>query len=176
MMFSRSRRGTHRRRDERGSAMVEAPAAIIVILSIGMGAFFIGNLVLRYHQLEEAVASGARYGARAQLVPGAGAARRRTAAEITAFTQQAAKPLGAVTVEITCGDDLATLDSQPPCANPELFPSGRYLQVRASTVVASNDPVMAIARSVNGLLNAIGAGEPFPPNVTVTDSSVALIE
>lgn len=169
-------RGATRRGDERGSAMVEAPAAIIVILSIGMGAFFIGNLVLRYHQLEEAVSSGARYGARAQHIPGGGPARRRTAAEIAAFTQQAAAPLGSVTVEITCGDDLATLAAQPPCANPELFPSGRYLQVRATTVVASNDPVMAIARSVNRLFDAIGAGEPFPPNVTVTDSSVALIE
>ncbi len=163
-------------RAERGSALVEAPFAIIIILVLGLGAFFIGNIVLRYHQLEEAVGSSARYGARAQTIPGAGAGRRRSAAEITAFAQQAAQPLAGVTVEIKCGTDLATLAAQPACANPEAEPAGRYLQIRASSVVASNDPVMAIARSVNSLFGAVGLGRPFPPNLLVTDSSVALIE
>ena len=163
-------------RDERGSTIVEAPAAICVILALGLGAFFIGNLVLRYHQLEEAVGAGARYGARATAVPGGGAERRRSAAEITAFVQDAADPLAGVSVSIKCGDDLATLDAQPECANPESQPAGRYIQVRASTVAAEDDPVMALARTVNSLFGAVGAGEPFPSTVTVTDASVAIVE
>ena len=163
-------------RDERGSTIVEAPAAICVILALGLGAFFIGNLVLRYHQLEEAVGAGARYGARAAAAPGGGADRRRTAAEITAYVQDGADPLSSVTVSIKCGDNLATLDSQPECANPEFQPAGRYIQVRASSVAAQDDPVMALARTVNSLFGAVGAGEPFPSTVTVTDASVAIVE
>lgn len=164
------------RRTEQGAALVEAPAAIVVILAIGMGAFFIGNLVLRYHQLEEAVGAGARYAARAATVPGGGAERRRTAAEIETYVQFAAEPLAGVDVQLRCGDDLATLDAQPDCTNPELLAPGRYVQVRASSVVAADDPVMAIARTVNSLFRVIGAGEPFPPSATVTDASVALVE
>lgn len=165
-----------RTRDQRGAAMIEAPAAIVVILGIGLGAFFIGNLVLRYHQLEEAVATGARFAARASTVPGAGAERRRTAEEIVTYVELAAEPLAGVTVSIRCGADLATLDAQPECTNPEAQPPGRYIQIRASSVVAEDDPVMAVARSVNALFGAIGAGEPFPPSATVTDASVALVE
>ena len=68
-----------RMRGQSGNAMIETPFAIVVMLVFGLGAFWIGNLTVRYHQLEEAVHSGARYGARAYYAPGQGANRRRTA-------------------------------------------------------------------------------------------------
>ena len=171
-----SRRTRH---SQRGNAMIETPVAIVVMMIFGLGAFWVGNLTLRYHQLEEAVHSGARYAARAYYAPGSGSARRRTANDIVTFTTRAAQPVSSdpsFTVEIKCGADLATLDAQPQCLNPELQPTGTYIQVRASAVVAKTDPIMALGRSVNAVFSTIGVGSPLPDQVTVTDSSVAIVE
>ena len=112
-----------KRRSEDGTALVEAPAAICILLVIGFSAFFIGNLVLRYHQLEEAVRAGSRYGARAYFAPNGNGQRRRSAAQISDFTIQAASPVVA-TVEIRCGATL--IESTAPndggmvvCSDPE---------------------------------------------------------
>ena len=170
-------------RGQGGNAMIETPVAIVVMMVFGLGAFWIGNLVVRYHQLEEAVHAGARYGARAYYAPGQGANRRRTANDIVTYTTTAAQPVSTsnpsqvqFTVGIKCGSSLATLDAQPSCANPENQSSGSYIQVRASAVVAKDDPIMAVGRSVNALFSTFGLGTPFPNQVTVTDSSVAIVE
>lgn len=162
------------RRTERGTAMIEAPFAIIVILAIGMGAFWVGNIVSRYQQLEEAVHAGARYGSRAYAAPNTGA-RRRTNPEITAFTTNAADPLSTVAVAVQCGTDPNAL---APCSNPETYPPGTYLEVTASAPVASNDPILGLGRSINGLLDVMlpGSPSPFPESITATESSVAVIE
>jgi Flp pilus assembly protein TadG len=162
------------RRDERGAALVEAPFAIVILLVFGMGAFWIGNVVTRYHELEDAVHAGSRYGSRAFAAPDTGA-RRRTAAQITAFTTSAAEPLTTVNVSVKCGTDPNALSA---CPNPEVMPPGTYLEVSASAPVATNDPVLALGRSINGLLSTIvpGSPRPFPQTITASESSVAVIE
>ena len=167
---TKSRRG----RDQRGAAMVEAPFAIIVILAIGMGAFWVGNIVTRFHQLEDAAHAGARYGSRAYAAPDTGA-RRRTVAQITNFTATAADPLTNVTVAVKCGTDPNALTA---CPNPEVMPPGTYLEVTASAPVAASDPVIGLGRSVNGVLGVLLPGDPnpFPESITATESSVAVIE
>lgn len=169
-----------RLRGQGGTALVEAPVAICILLGISFAAFFIGNLVLRYHQLEEAVRAGSRYGARSYFAPDGSGQRRRTAQQINDFTVAAASPV-VPTVQIRCG---ATLTESGPgalnaCPNPEnqsAHPAGSYLQVRATATVAQDDPIMALARSVNGLFRAIGAGNPLPNSITLSDSSVAIVE
>jgi len=174
---------TRTTRSQRGNAMIETPVAIVVMMVFGLGAFWVGNLVVRYHQLEEAVHSAARYGARAYYAPGQGANRRRTANDIVTYATTAAQPVSTsdpknvqFSVELKCGSDLATLDAQPSCGSPENQAPGTYLQVRASAVVAKDDPIMAIGRSVDSLFSTFGLGSPFPDQVTVTDSSVAIVE
>jgi hypothetical protein len=162
--------------------MIETPVAIVTLLVFGLGAFWIGNLVVRYHQLEEAVHSGARYGARAYYAPGDGANRRRTAGQIRTFVQTAAQPVAGVTVQIRCSSTRAALDSPASSCNggaepdPSNQAAGTYIQVRSSAVVASDDPIMAVGRSVNSLFSTFGLGTPFPNQVTVTDASVAIVE
>ena len=165
------------RRTERGTAMIEAPFAIIVILAIGMGAFWVGNIVTRYHQLEDAAHAGARYGSRAYAAPDHGG-RRRTAADIVAFTTAAAAPLANVGVTVKCGTDPNALTPCAPPSGPETYPPGTYLEVTASAPVASNDPIIGLGRSINGLLDAMlpGSPSPFPQTITATESSVAVIE
>jgi Flp pilus assembly protein TadG len=173
----------HRPRDERGTALLESPFAIITLLAIGLGVFWVGNIVLRYHQLEEAVRAGSRYGARTYFAPGGNGQRRRTSAQITTFTSNAARPI-VVTVEIRCGTTL--VDSAAPgdggltvCSDPEnqaAHPAGSFLQVRATATVSRNDPIMGLARSVNALFSLMFAGKPLPDAVTVSDSSVATVE
>lgn len=161
--------------DERGDALIEAAVTMALVLAVGLGAFWVGNLVLRYYQLEKAVQTAARYGARSEYLPGGGPARRRTAAEIQQYTIGAADPvlLTPADVVITCGP-LATALSA--CPNPELQPAGTFLHIKTSSVVASNDPVMAFARAANGLLHVLGVGSPFPTSVTITDSALSITE
>ena len=84
------------------------------------------------------------------------------------------------TVQVRCSSTLAALDSPASdCATPgqlENQTAGSYLQVRASAVVAKDDPIMAVGRSVNSLFSTFGLGKPFPNQVTVTDASVAIVE
>jgi hypothetical protein len=170
-------------RGERGTALVEAPFAICILLAIGFGAFWIGNIVLRYHQLEEAVRAGSRYGARTYFAPDGAGQRRRTAAQITDFTTQAASPIVA-TIEIRCGKTLTESSVSgdgglAPCSDPQdqsAHPAGSYLQVRATATVSQNDPVMELSRSVNTLFSLLGAGKPLPEAITLSDSSVATVE
>src|SRR5205823_14754307 len=76
---------------QRGSAMIETSVCICVVLAVALGALWTGNIMLRYYQLEKAVQAAARYGARSETVPGGGAVRRRTSAEITSFLTKAAQ-------------------------------------------------------------------------------------
>ena len=178
-----------RLRSQRGNAMIETPVAIVVMMVLGLGAFWVGNLVVRYHQLEEAVHSGARYGARTYYAAGQGASRRRTANDIVTYTTTAAQPVSTsdpqnvqFSVRIRCSSSLDTLDTPASDCNggSELHPedqlAGTYIQVRSSAVVAKDDPIMAVGRSVNALFSTFGLGSPFPDQVTVTDSSVAIVE
>lgn len=162
------------RRSERGAALVEAPFAIVILLVLGMGAFWIGNIVTRYHELEDAVHAGARYGSRAYAAPDK-VGRRRSTPDIVDFTKQAAEPLTTVNVSVNCGTDPNALTA---CPNPEVMPPGTYLEVSASAPVATNDPVLALGRSINGLLSTIvpGSPRPFPQTITASESSVAVIE
>jgi Flp pilus assembly protein TadG len=179
--FSRHHaRAKERAIDECGSALLEACVVIPVILAIGLGAFWTGNLTVRYFQLEKASQAATRYAARSETVPGGGASRRRTAAEIKQFVVDTAanqKPAltidGATEVTITCGPTPSSLTT---CANPESQPTGNYVQVKVTKVVASNDPVMAFSRAVNALLGIVHAGAPLPSSVTVSEASVAIIE
>ena len=43
-------------RDEQGAVLVEAAIAVIIILGVGLGGYWISSVVSRYHQVEEAVA------------------------------------------------------------------------------------------------------------------------
>jgi len=166
-------------KNESGSAMIETAVCITVVLAVALGAVWTGNVMLRYYQLEKAVQAATRYGARSETIPGGGASRRRTTAEITAFLQNAAQngrpaiDVSKLTVTVQCG---ATPSVIGTCTNPENQPSGTYLQVKAALVVAADDPVMAFARSVNGVLGALHIGAPFPSTVTVTDTSLAIVE
>ena len=161
---------------ESGAALIEMPFAIIVLLFLGMGAFWVGNIVTRYHELEDAVHAGARYGGRAYAHPSHNG-RRRTVAEITTFTKAAAEPLDAhtMTVTVRCGTDP---DAVGLCPNPEAMPPGTYLEVSASAPVAPDDPVLELGRSINGLLGLLlpGNPQPFPQSITAAESSVAVIE
>jgi hypothetical protein len=166
-----------RRHSERGTALLEAPAAICILLTIGFSALFIGNLVLRYHQLEEAVRAGSRYGSRAYFAPNGGGQRRRTAQQISDFTVSSASPVVA-TVEIRCGSSLngSTMTVCGDPQDPSAHPPGSYLQVRATATVAQDDPIMALARSVNVLFRLIRVGDVLPNSITLSDSAVATIE
>jgi Flp pilus assembly protein TadG len=172
-----------RLRGERGTALVETPFAICIMLGIGFGAFWVGNIVLRYHQLEEAVRSGSRFGARAYFAPDGQGQRRRTAQQINDFTVQAASPIVA-TIEIRCGQTLTESTSPGDnglavCADPQdqtTHPAGSYLQVRATATVSQNDPIMELARSVNTLFRLIRVGDVLPNSITLSDSSVATVE
>jgi Flp pilus assembly protein TadG len=178
---------TRTTRNQRGNAMIETPVAIVVMMVFGLGTFWVGNLVVRYHQLEEAVHSGARYAARASYAPNDGANRRRTAVQIANYVRTAAQPVSSTdpskfTVDIRCSSTLAALDTPASECNggsepdPSNQASGTYIQVRASAVVAKDDPIMALGRSVNALFSTVHLGSPFPDQVTVTDSSVAIVE
>jgi Flp pilus assembly protein TadG len=165
---------------ERASALLEACVVLPVILAIGLGGFWTGNLTVRFFQLEKASQSATRYAARSETVPNGGASRRRTAAEIRQFVVDTAAnqkpPLaidGNTEVTISCGPAPASLTT---CANPELQTTGNYIQVTVTKVVASNDPVMAFSRAVNGMLGIVHAGAPLPSSVTVSEASVAIIE
>src|SRR5437764_3798602 len=84
------------RRDEQGAVLVEAAIAVIIILGVGLGGYWISSVVSRYHQVEEAVAAAARYGARNEYNPqfscanGVCSTRRRTANEIVTYATCAA--------------------------------------------------------------------------------------
>src|SRR5438309_5971671 len=84
-------------RDEKGAVLVEAAIAVIIILGVGLGGYWISAVVSRYHQVEEAVAAAARYGARNEYNPkytscanGVCSTRRRTANEIVTYATCAA--------------------------------------------------------------------------------------
>ena len=165
---------------ERGSALIEGVVCMAVILAIGLGALWTGNIMLRYYQMEKAVQSAARYATRSESIPGQSSAnRRRSATEISTFLANAVKngkpaiSSSDVTIDIQCGTSPSSLST---CTNPESQPPGNFVQVKASLLVASSDPVMAFARSVNGLLGVLHVGAPFPASVTVTNASVAMVE
>src|SRR5437867_1216671 len=94
-----------RGRDERGTVLIEAVVASVIILGVGLGGYWLASVVTRYHDLEEAVAAAARFGARNEYNPRYGtpsnpctnssgtnvcSTRRRTANEIVSYTTCAA--------------------------------------------------------------------------------------
>lgn len=164
---------------ERGAALVEAPLAIVLVLSMGLGALWIGNVVLRYFQLDKAVEAGVRYGSRAEFAPNDGAQRRRDRAQVVAEVRQAGAPvvIEAADVTVECAAETAGPWTSCDPRTASVARPGTFLKVRATAVVAHDDPVMGLARTANALTQFFGAEEgPFPPSLTLTDSSVALIE
>ena len=162
---------------ERGTSMVETPVAILMLLVLGMGAFWVGNIVTRFHELEDAVHAGARYASRAYAHPDH-SGRRRTEPEIVNFTKDAAEPLdrNTMTVTVKCGTDP---NGMGPCVGgPQAYPPGTYIEVSASAPVATTDPVLELGRTVNSLIGLLvpGSPEPFPQSITASESSVAVIE
>ena len=170
---------TRSNRDERGAALVEAPLALVMILSLALGALWLGNVVVRYYQVDKAVEAGARYGSRAEFAPGDGPIRRRERTQVVAQVQQAGAPVSidANAVSVQCANTTAGpwFDCNP--RDTTVARPGTYLKVGATATVAHDDPIMATARSVNALTRLFGAETgPFPDSLTLTDSSVALIE
>ena len=168
---------TASRTRESGAAMVEAPIAIAVLLMLAFGAFWIANIGVRHHQLNEAVNAASRYGARSYYAPGGNVERRRSIPEIKAFATKAAGPLADTIqpgdIEVFCGSDPGNLAT---CADSRAVGPGDFIEVRVTARVESDDPITSIARSVNGLLGSIGAGDALPERVRMTESSIAIVE
>src|SRR5688500_5369220 len=74
-------------RDERGSALVEAPAAIAIVLLLVMGFLTLVQAAWTHHQLADAVRDGSRYATRADWDPESAftGSRRRTEDEVRAW-------------------------------------------------------------------------------------------
>ena len=102
---------TANRRDATGAAMVELPLTFVAISVLVLCITALGQVMLDYHHVSGAARAGARYATKSDSDPTrvpASASRRPTAAEVVAFTTQAAAPLPdtEVDVELT-PDDLA---------------------------------------------------------------------
>lgn len=149
------------RRDQRGTALVELPAAFVAIAVLALCITALGQLLLEYHHLTGAARAAARYATKADYDPTrvpATSSRRPSSGEVVAYARDAASPLPAADVAVSlASDDVA----------------GDGLQVEVSHR-PSGGAYELVTSTANGLLRLVGAG-PLP-DVTLRATSTAIYE
>src|SRR5438552_15456750 len=92
-----------RQRGDQGSAIVEAPFAIIVIMLLAMGAITITQMIFVHLSLAHGVRAGVRYASRADYDPSTntGSATRRNETDVRVYTAGASGITGCTRADLT---------------------------------------------------------------------------
>jgi Flp pilus assembly protein TadG len=146
------------RPDERGSAMVEAPFCIAVVLLLMMGIVTLVQVVWTHLDLADAVRDTTRYAARVEYDPSAvpaGSSRHRTAAEVKAWAESMAAESG-----IHAADVAVTTSSGAPL---ESLHAGDLVTITITTTV-HNPLYRMAANTTNAMAGLLHVGQPFNPD------------
>ena len=168
-MTTRARLG-----DERGSALVEAPASLAIVLLLVMGFLTLVQAAWTHHQLADAVRDGARYATRADWDPESTftGSRRRTEDEVRAWTARVASKAGVDPEEVTIvvrrkgtGQVISLATARP----------GDEVAVRISSAV--DGPAYGVMAGVANAAGAVFGARPFDPDgLPVSAEAVTYIE
>lgn len=164
------------RNDQRGSAIVEMPLAICIILLLGMGVLTIVQVTWTHLSLSSAVRTSTRYATHVDYDPVAGGiGRHRDAGQVQAWTEQVAAEAG---VEPGCGCITIVgrhLPSMEVAPIEELV-AGDEITITVESVVSN--PLYRVGASVaNAAARVIGAGDVFDPDgVGVRAEAVSYVE
>ena len=161
-------------RDERGSALVETPASLAILLLIILGFLTLVQAAWTHHQLADAVRDGARYATRADWDPETTftGSRRRTEAEVQEWTARVASKVGVDPDEVTVvvrqkgtGQVISLAAARP----------GDEVVVRISSAV--DGPAYGVMAGVANAAGAVFGARPFDPDgLPVSAEAVTYIE
>ena len=140
-----------RNRDERGTALVELPAAFIAISVFMLCVTALGQLLLEYHHLTGAARAAARYATKSDP-------RLPAADDVVVYARDAAAPVPASEVDVRLTPD-------------DIAGTGITVEVRHRVNGGAYELVTSTA---NGLLQLVGA-DPLP-DVTLRATSTAIYE
>lgn len=93
---------------DRGSAMIELPAALVGLCILALCFTALGQMLLDYHNVSGAARAAARYATKSDYDPTvspASSSRRPTTDQVVAFAKQAASPLDPNTVDVVVSPD-----------------------------------------------------------------------
>ena len=168
-----------RLRDEQGSAIVESPFAIGIVLMIAMGVLTITQIAWNHMDLATSVRDASRYASRAEWDPSAEtvtSARYRTVGEVKAFAARAGSESGVteenVVVTVVRDDEPVT----PAPSNDFVLKLGDHVTVQILNTVSN--PLYKTAASItNAVTGIFPVGHVFDEDgVRITASSSTYVE
>jgi len=140
-----------RARDQRGTALVEAPLAICLLLLLGLGVTTLVQVVWTHLDLASAARTATRYAARVEYDPSATTItgdRRRTAEQVREWTAQVAEEAGVRLEDVT-------ITSSAPL---ESLTAGDVVTVTIRTVVSN--PLYRLAASTTNAVATVFRADP----------------
>jgi hypothetical protein len=150
-------------KNDNGTAIVEAPMCIAIVLLIAMGVLTITQIAWTHMDLAKAVRDSARYGGRSEWDPSAETVtleRHRSIDEIKAFAVESASDAGIdtsnVVVTVTRNDEDITSQLAPD----QPLQYGDHVTIEIKKLVA-NGLYGTGARITNAVSTIFGAGHPF---------------
>jgi hypothetical protein len=148
-------------RGERGSAMIEAPFAVCIVLLLLMGVTTLVQVAWTDLTLSSGVRTATRYASHVDYVPGSGSAdRRRTAAQVEQWAADVAAEAEVHPEDVTVvGRHLPSGTEAPP----EELVAGDEVTVTVTKTVTN--PLYRVAASItNAAAHVVGAGDVFDPD------------
>lgn len=163
--------------NERGSALVEAPFAVCILLMLAMGMATIVQLAWTHLSLSSAVRGATRYATHVDYDPVAGGIdRHRTEDQVRAWTVEIAEEAGVAPDDVTIVGRRVPSDPDDPPVPIDQLVAGDQIVVTVETVVSN--PLYRLAASItNTASNVVGAGDVFDPDgVGVKAGATSFVE
>jgi hypothetical protein len=149
------------RKDERGTALVEAPFAVAIVLMLALGLTTLVQLAWTHLSLSSAVRGATRYATHVDYDPSAGGLdRHRTEDQVRAWTVEIAEEAGVDPDDVTIVGRRVPSGVEAPIAD---LVAGDEIVVTVQTVVSN--PLYRMAAAItNTASHVVGAGDVFDPD------------
>jgi hypothetical protein len=152
------------RNDERGTALVEAPFAVAIVLMLTMGLATLAQVAWTHLSLSSAVRGATRYATHVDYDPVAGGIdRHRTEEQVRAWTVEIAEEADVDPADVTIAGRRADAEPDDPDVPIDELVAGDQIVITVEKVVTN--PLYRLAASVtNTASHVVGAGDVFDPD------------
>lgn len=155
---------TRHLRGDRGSAIVEAPLAICLLLLLAMGATTLVQVTWTHLALASAARATTRYATHVDYDPtAAGLDRHRTAQQVEAWAEEVAAEAHVTRDDVTIVGRRMPSRAEVPIEQLAQLVAGDEIEITIAVVVSN--PLYRLGASIaNTASHVVGAGDVFPPD------------